>query len=340
MIINKSDKLTRIGVFYDGNYFLHVSNYYNYVHDRKSRISIAGLHNFIRHKIAEEEGNDSSYRHYQIVDAHYFRGRLSASEASQRGNQLYFDRVFDDILMSEGVTTHYLPIKSMNGYKHEKGIDVWLALEAYELAFYKHFDVVVLIASDGDYAPLVRKLNTLGTRVMLLSWDFEYTDDFGNRKITRTSQDLLQVVTYPVSMHETINQLSQNSFDIDDMFVPKEQHQEELREEDYENNKSPENGFQISANINEEDIETSTILSLKQGYGFIKYPPSNLFFHYQNLIETDFNNIQAGDTVQFIRTINDRGDEIAIEVQVISQAGNENNISPSDDTDEPDFNTL
>ena len=61
--------LTRIGVFYDGNYFLHVSNYYNYIHERRSRISINGLHEFIRRKVAELEGNE--YRLCQIVDAHY-----------------------------------------------------------------------------------------------------------------------------------------------------------------------------------------------------------------------------------------------------------------------------
>ena len=49
--------LTRIGVFYDGNYFLHVSNYYNYTHERRSRISINGLHDFIRQKVADLEGS-------------------------------------------------------------------------------------------------------------------------------------------------------------------------------------------------------------------------------------------------------------------------------------------
>ena len=74
--------LTRIGVFYDGNYFLHVSNFYNYFHERKSRISISGLHHFIRNHVAQQEGTDE--RLCQIVDAHYFRGRLSANEASQQ----------------------------------------------------------------------------------------------------------------------------------------------------------------------------------------------------------------------------------------------------------------
>jgi len=50
-------KLTRIGVFYHGNYFSHVSNYYHYHHERKARISVSGLHEFIRHEVADNEGS-------------------------------------------------------------------------------------------------------------------------------------------------------------------------------------------------------------------------------------------------------------------------------------------
>ena len=53
----------------------------------------------------------------------------------------------------------------------EKGIDVWLALEALEQSYYKHYDFVVLLAGDGDYLPLLRKLNAFGIRVMLLFWE-------------------------------------------------------------------------------------------------------------------------------------------------------------------------
>ncbi len=220
----KNKKLIRIGVFYDGNYFFHVSNYYNYIHSKQSRISISGLHDFIRRHVAELEYGSKESSHCQIVDAHYFRSRLGAAEASQKGNLLYYDRVFDDILLSEGITTHYMPLKSMSGLqKFDKSIDVWLALEAFELTFYKKFDVVVLIASDSDYVSLVRKLNSLGTRVMLLSWDFEYRDDYGNHKVTRTSQDLIDLVTYPVYLEEIINNPDESEkYLIDNLFVSKD----------------------------------------------------------------------------------------------------------------------
>jgi len=305
---NKDLSLTRIGVFYDGNYFLHVSNFYNYFHERKSRISISGLHHFIRNQVAQQEGTDE--RLCQIVDAHYFRGRLNAHEASQQGNSLFYDRMFDDILSSEGVTTHYLPVKtSQSGVRHEKGIDVWLALEAFELAFYKRFNVLVLIASDGDYVPLIRKLNTLGTRVMVLSWDFEYTNDYGKEMVTRTSQDLLEEVTYPVAMHEVIdNRVRRNEPLINNLFVP--QNKESVF-------KKPEGTSKSKSDSTIEKINSSEIINLKGGFGFIKYPPNNLFFHFTSLIDTDFNDLEVGDKVTFTIAKNDKGEPIAKDVKLI-----------------------
>jgi hypothetical protein len=51
-------KLMRVGVFYDGNFFFHVSNYYHYHHERRARISVSGLHEFIRHQVAESERSE------------------------------------------------------------------------------------------------------------------------------------------------------------------------------------------------------------------------------------------------------------------------------------------
>jgi uncharacterized LabA/DUF88 family protein/cold shock CspA family protein len=317
--------LTKIGVFYDGNYFYHVSNYYNYVHERKTRISIKGLHEFVRHKVAELEGDATSFNHCQIVDAHYFRGRLSASEVSHKGKQLYYERVFDDILMSEGVTTHYLPLRGNHfGRKSEKGIDVWLALEAFEQVFYKQFDVLVLIASDGDYVPLIRKVNSRGTRVMVLSWDFEYTDDFGNQRSTRTSQDLLEEVTYPLAMHEIIdNRVSKDSYVVNNLFVPKtDNYKKDYNNKSYKddryNDDRYENDYEDNPEIEVADngeYHSSTVLSLKEGFGFIAYPPNNLFFHHSEVQNCDYNDLLVGDRVEFRIGKNETtGQDIAVDV--------------------------
>ncbi|MCH8555144.1 MAG: NYN domain-containing protein [Schleiferiaceae bacterium] len=298
----KKSELLKIGVFYDGNYFLHVSNYYNYNHSKRSRISISGLHEFIKEQVAYEENVDS--RLCKIVDAHYFRGRLNAQEASSKGSLLYYDRVFDDILMTAGVTTHYLPIRNFHGSKHEKGIDVWLSLEAFEMAFYKQFDVLVLIASDSDFVPLIRKLNTLGTRVMLLSWDFEFTNDEGQQRHTRTSDDLLDEVSYPYRMHDIIDQgLANSNYFINNLFVQHHHPTQEKVDDDFEIEQDGE-------------VYKSTILSLKNGFGFIKFPENNLFFHYTSLIDTDFNDLEIGDAVEFVKELADDGNNVARNVKL------------------------
>ena len=313
--------LTRIGVFYDGNYFLHVSNYYNYIHERRSRISINGLHEFIRRKVAELEGNE--YRLCQIVDAHYFRGRLSAGEASQRGDLLYYERVFDDILMSEGVTTHYLPVRKLFGKNYEKGIDVWLALEAFELAFYKHFDVLVLIAADGDYVPLARKLNTLGTRVMVMGWEFDFTDEKGERFSTHTSQYLLNEVTYPIAMHEIISTPNRkNDALVNQLFVPRakgktflKQSEDTIPESTEEVNATESNATAPVSSDNER--HEGTIMALKEGFGFIRFPPNNVFFHYTSLHDYDFNDLVVGDRVAFATATKEDGKVIARDLVVL-----------------------
>lgn len=80
--MNSINTSCRIGVFYDGNFLLHASNYYNYIHPERRRLSLNGLHRFIRHRVAEEAGCETVK--CQISVAHYFRGRLNASEAAMR----------------------------------------------------------------------------------------------------------------------------------------------------------------------------------------------------------------------------------------------------------------
>jgi len=188
-----TNDVCRIAVFYDGNYFKVVSNYYKYQHSRNARISLSGLHKFIQKQISEKEQVDEN--RCQIVESHYFKGRFSVKSSIEKG-KLEDERKFEDVLVTEGIIQHYLPMFEKEKAT-EKGIDVWLSLEAYDLAVHKRFDVLALIACDGDYVPLVRKLNGIGTRVMVLGWDFE------NK--TRTSQALLNVSNYPLMMNNIID---------------------------------------------------------------------------------------------------------------------------------------
>lgn len=150
-------KMNKIVVFYDGNYFSEVSKFYRYHHERKARISFKGLHNFIKTEAGRlQKENQQSY---QLIEKHYFRGRFS-TEYSIRRNCLEKDRHFDDVLIREGIVPHYLPMDESRSIPHERGVDVLLAVEAMDLAWQRPFDTLALIACDGDYVPLVRKLRT------------------------------------------------------------------------------------------------------------------------------------------------------------------------------------
>ncbi|GAA4367375.1 hypothetical protein GCM10023185_39210 [Hymenobacter saemangeumensis] len=314
MMNQMNSPLIRIGVFYDGNYFLKISDYYYFQHERKARISLEGLHEFIRHQVAEEE--DVDVRLSQITDAHFFRGRLSATEARDK-DRLFHDRLLDDILMNLGVQTHYMPLKTRDGRLQEKGIDVWLSLEALELALHKTLDVVVLIAGDSDYVPLIRKLNTVGTRVMLLNWDFKYEDFKGETRVTRASQQLLEQVTYPVAMHDVIDRgLQQQDEVVEAMFVS----QSEPAAFAPSTVPAPAKVARPSGPTAAGPVGTvgmSTIKNLKNGFGFVVMPPNNLFFSYADLTEGDFNDLREGDWVEFTVGRNHRDEDCARNVRKV-----------------------
>ena len=203
-------KLIRVGVFYDGGYFIHVDKYY---HKRKSRINFRGLHEFILGKVSEMTGGNKEM--CKIIDACFFRGRFSLQEMKKKypndADLLYKlrgERIFEEVLLGNDIRPYYLPIKDSHGQKREKGIDSLLALETYELCTMKHYDMVVIIAGDGDHVTLVNKLHAIGCKTMLLGWDFEYKNGLtGNMQATGTSFELYQAVMFPLKMSTVIDEL-------------------------------------------------------------------------------------------------------------------------------------
>ena len=108
----------------------------------------------------------------------------------------------------------------------------------------------------------MRKIRAAGIPIMLLSWEFEYLTDDGIKMVTKTSHELLSLATYPIAMHEEIERgLEQNNPVVRNLFVCNEGCPPET----------------------EHTVEVSEILSLKSGFGFIKYPNNNLFFHCQDV---------------------------------------------------------
>lgn len=130
------------------------------------------LFDYICERLSAKEGVDLS--DCQITEAHYFRGRFRVREAYDK-HLLYNERKFEDTLIENDVVFNYKHLREVerDGRPEviEKGVDVWFALEAYELATFRHFDYVILITGDADHEMLVRKLKALKIKVVLLTWN-------------------------------------------------------------------------------------------------------------------------------------------------------------------------
>ncbi len=166
-----SADIKSIGLFIDGNYFKLIDKG---LKAEGRRVNVKGLINFIQKCITEkyELAPDSCI----VTETHFFRGRYKAYDA-KRLNLLLEDRKFEDRLIENDVVLHYKHVYDLpDGTPHEKGIDVWFALETYELAMYRDFDFVVMITGDADYEMLARKLKSLKIPAVLLSWHYDEQD--------------------------------------------------------------------------------------------------------------------------------------------------------------------
>lgn len=160
-----------IGLFIDGNYCWLIDKG---LKGDSRRVNFKGLIKFIQKSIAEKYELDPSS--CVVTETHYFRGRYKAYDAKAH-NLLYDDRKYEDRLIENDVVLHYKHVYDLpDGTVHEKGIDVWFALETLELAMFRDFDFVVMITGDADYEMLARKLKSLKIPAILLSWHYDEQD--------------------------------------------------------------------------------------------------------------------------------------------------------------------
>jgi uncharacterized LabA/DUF88 family protein/cold shock CspA family protein len=308
----------KIGFFYDGNFVNKISDFYNFRHISKSRISLKGIQEYVLSKIVKNENVDSKI--CKIVESHIYKSRTTARAADEK-DALYGERVFDDACMYDGITTHYLPVKIQNNRRIEKGTDVWLALDAYEISLLKKLDMVVLVTNDIGFKPLVKKLHSIGVNVLLLSWEIDWNSE-SDYFIAKSAKDLIESCNSHIDL---ANEYEVNQEDFKNMIVQKV-------EKDSKDTYQSANKFANKSNkffdtrTFDDDVEVeydsekrleSEIHSIKNGYGFITYPPNNIFFHAKDLLERSFDNIEVGDAVEFQVYKKPDGDIVAKHVKVL-----------------------
>ncbi|MCY3674558.1 MAG: NYN domain-containing protein [Paracoccaceae bacterium] len=305
-------QLIRIGIFYDGGYFAKVSDYYRFHNWRKARISIEGFHDFLREEIAGLIG--VKRKSCRVVGAHYYRGRYPAGDTDKNPGRLLGERKFDDALMKARVTTHYRPMGMIpDGRDRERGIDVLLTLDAYDAAVYNKMDVIVLVTGDGDFVPLVERLNSSNCIVAVPAWDIKSPE--GDVSL-RTSPDLLDVVPYPITMQKIEDSSKKNDPLVTGIFVNEgfKSVNRDVNEPDQNSNTLLPSG---------EESVTGVIVNLPAGrdFGFIApdHGGENLFFHESWMKEgsREFEELETGDRAWFVIGKNDNTEQpTALDVYV------------------------
>jgi hypothetical protein len=163
-----------IVVCYDGCWFQNAARFLG--HERGAPVSLAGLHDAIRWHAAALFG--CPVRRVAITRAHYVAGRDPARQ----------DGSFppDEALADAGIIRHDMPVTAAKG---EVGADVELALTCWEAACDTGPDLVVLLAGDGDFAPLAGRLAGRGLRVLVPRADFRWVAAGTSAWLTRRATD-------------------------------------------------------------------------------------------------------------------------------------------------------
>lgn len=176
-----NDIYKSIGLFIDGGYYAKINEALE--EHFSLNINVAALMTFIRQQVSQLSNSASADCH--ITESHYFRGRYRVNDANNK-HLLFSERKFEDSLIENDVIFHYKHLREIQKDGEitvvEKGIDVWFALEAYELSIIRKFDYVVLITGDADHEMLIKKLKTLKIHAILLTWDV------ANDKATSTAK--------------------------------------------------------------------------------------------------------------------------------------------------------
>jgi uncharacterized LabA/DUF88 family protein len=181
-------------VFCDGYYFYKIYNHYL---TQKTVFNIEKFIDFIRYEISRYLG--ISMDQCEANDVHFYIGGVADTYGQKRLEKALVNaRLGNNIHRSRLIPTR-------DGEK-EKGVDGRLMLDAYKNAVAKKYDVLVLIAGDADFVPLVDDIRELNIPVFLVCWEEKATQ-------TATAMDLINSVTHALLMNEILqSKIQKNPF--------------------------------------------------------------------------------------------------------------------------------
>jgi uncharacterized LabA/DUF88 family protein len=143
----------KVAVYFDG------SNFYYKLRE----LEIPNITYFNYGKFSEWLARDR-----EIISKRYYVGVVRAKNDNEKGQKLRKEqqRLFSHLTSTDQnfiVKQGY--IMNNNGSYHEKGVDVKIAVDLLVGAYENIYDTAILISSDTDLIPVIKKIKHLGKEV-------------------------------------------------------------------------------------------------------------------------------------------------------------------------------
>jgi uncharacterized LabA/DUF88 family protein len=187
--MTKQRDFLRIGVFYDGTFFVKAQNYF--WGNKYGWLSFQEFHKLLESFARTKEQGHSAYK---VVYSAWFQGLHKESLAPEE--KLRLDRKRHSDLLHAGIEPKNVPMSETQG---EKGIDVYMAVETLQVGLDDKIDMAVLVTGDGDFVPLVRALMKNGVRVLVAYFEYEDTTSdkvnksFANERLVNSANYCLNI---------------------------------------------------------------------------------------------------------------------------------------------------
>jgi uncharacterized LabA/DUF88 family protein len=127
---------------------------------------------------------------YKVVYAAWYQGLYTAKNASEKNLKL--DRNRHQDLLHAGIEAKFHPMSQTQG---EKGIDVAMAIDIFQIGLEQTMDVAILVTGDGDFVPLVRALMKRGMGVIVAYFEYESEGrkSFANERLKDSCNFVLNI---------------------------------------------------------------------------------------------------------------------------------------------------
>lgn len=184
-----SRKPLKLMFYVDGYTLKKVNEFYLSYHPYRARLDFRALKNWARREALRVFAPASGYA---VMECHYYHPYKDPRIFGGRTHGL---SCFERELRFAGFQIHYCEQVGDDGVKPNMA----LMEDALLFASYRRMDAVVLLSTQGQYAPLPDRLRMMGLPTLLLGWNFSYPKQ--DRWVHwRTADDLRAVSTYYVAM--------------------------------------------------------------------------------------------------------------------------------------------